>query len=512
MTDTSPPTTCSPPPISLRILGAGRDVGRSCILLTLPQRQILLDCGAHPGFSDHRRYPELHTLPPLDAVVITHFHFDHAAALPVLSKLQPNAPVYMTQPTLNLARIMLHDVVTTSTIRRQHCPFTAADVDRALSTVKILPLGQSNIGNCDDIHVNSFYAGHVLGAVMVYIAHAGRSAFYTGDFCTSSDRHLRAADMPYRLSAEVHIMEATYSQTLRKEARFTAEVDIAKAVVETIKNNGKVLVPISAFGRAHIICSILDAHCPKEIQKVPMFISAGLASRACKEYANFRDWWANEECRICNTGLKRRRRFSDRCNHRAIDRLEEFGREEWGFVTASGPAIFFATPGNLSTGLSMDVFRVLGRSERNLVVVPGLTLSNMVASSLLDDAHTDNSRDVSGTAIGSGGIKCKVVNAKFGAHADRRALLRTIKGFESGCVVLVHGNEEGILEFRGVVEEHLEVKCYAPKNGETLSVEGQGGRDEERDDEVMIQDWPEEWHAIIDKYKGFMRKGDVEKG
>ena len=35
-----------------RRLGAGQDVGRSCILITMGGKNIMLDCGLHMGFHD----------------------------------------------------------------------------------------------------------------------------------------------------------------------------------------------------------------------------------------------------------------------------------------------------------------------------------------------------------------------------------------------------------------------------------------------------------------------------
>ena len=36
-------------------LGAGQDVGRSCILITMGGKNIMLDCGLHMGFHDDVR-------------------------------------------------------------------------------------------------------------------------------------------------------------------------------------------------------------------------------------------------------------------------------------------------------------------------------------------------------------------------------------------------------------------------------------------------------------------------
>jgi integrator complex subunit 11 len=39
-------------------LGAGREVGRSCITVKLGGRTIMFDCGMHMGYDDHRRFPD----------------------------------------------------------------------------------------------------------------------------------------------------------------------------------------------------------------------------------------------------------------------------------------------------------------------------------------------------------------------------------------------------------------------------------------------------------------------
>lgn len=39
-------------------LGAGQDVGRSCILVAIGGKNIMLDCGMHMGYPDERRFPD----------------------------------------------------------------------------------------------------------------------------------------------------------------------------------------------------------------------------------------------------------------------------------------------------------------------------------------------------------------------------------------------------------------------------------------------------------------------
>ena len=65
--------------IQLLPLGAGQDVGRSCILATIGKRTIMLDCGLHMGFNDDRRFPDFSLISrtnqfdsAIDCVIISH--------------------------------------------------------------------------------------------------------------------------------------------------------------------------------------------------------------------------------------------------------------------------------------------------------------------------------------------------------------------------------------------------------------------------------------------------------
>jgi integrator complex subunit 11 len=49
-------------------LGAGQDVGRSCILITMGGKNIMLDCGLHMGFHDDVRQSF-----PFSCSYISHF-------------------------------------------------------------------------------------------------------------------------------------------------------------------------------------------------------------------------------------------------------------------------------------------------------------------------------------------------------------------------------------------------------------------------------------------------------
>ena len=79
--------------VRISVLGAGRQVGRSCFLLQTQESRVLLDCGINPSrqLDDPEAFPYLDApefnINDLDAVVLSHSHMDHC--------LPPETPVLM---------------------------------------------------------------------------------------------------------------------------------------------------------------------------------------------------------------------------------------------------------------------------------------------------------------------------------------------------------------------------------------------------------------------------------
>lgn len=76
------------------IAGAGQDVGRSCVLVSIGGKNIMFDCGMHMGYQDERRFPDFSYISKsgnftqlIDCVIISHFHLDHCGALPYFTEV-----------------------------------------------------------------------------------------------------------------------------------------------------------------------------------------------------------------------------------------------------------------------------------------------------------------------------------------------------------------------------------------------------------------------------------------
>uniref|UniRef100_A0A3Q2PE82 Metallo-beta-lactamase domain-containing protein n=1 Tax=Fundulus heteroclitus TaxID=8078 RepID=A0A3Q2PE82_FUNHE len=98
----------------IRPLGAGQEVGRSCIILEFKGRKIMLDCGIHPGLEGMDALPYIDLIDPaeIDLLLISHFHLDHCGALPwFLQKTSFKGRTFMTHATKAIYRWLLSDYV-----------------------------------------------------------------------------------------------------------------------------------------------------------------------------------------------------------------------------------------------------------------------------------------------------------------------------------------------------------------------------------------------------------------
>ena len=189
------------------MLGAGHDVGRSCVVVTLGDKRIMFDCGMHIGYKDSRRFPDFTKLTPhggsltsvIDAVVITHFHLDHCGTLPHMTEvLGYDGPIYMTAPTAAICPSLLEDYRHLMTDRRgEPNLYTAEDITACMRKVTPVALHERvHVGG--GLSLGPYYAGHVLGAAMFHADNHGVSVLYTGCllYTSPSPRDQRGSRMP----------------------------------------------------------------------------------------------------------------------------------------------------------------------------------------------------------------------------------------------------------------------------------------------------------------------------
>ncbi|CAH8532611.1 unnamed protein product [Schistosoma guineensis] len=444
---------------SIRVipLGAGQDVGRSCILVTLGGKNIMFDCGMHMGYNDDRKFPDFTYITDkgslndyLDCVIISHFHLDHCGALPYMTEvIGYDGPIYMTHPTKAICPILLEDYRKINVERRGDQNFFTSDmIYRCMTKVRCVYIHQT-VKVDDDLEIQAFYAGHVLGAAMFLVRVGTNSVLYTGDYNMTPDRHLGAAWVS-RCRPDLLITESTYATTIRDSKR-TREREFLEKIHARVEAGGKVLIPVFALGRAQELCILLETYWERMNISVPIYFSMGMAEKANEYYKLFISW-TNQK--IKETFVKR--------NMFDFKHIKPLGQ---GTVDNPGPMVVFATPGMLHAGQSLHIFRKWASDERNMVVIPGYCVAGTVGYKILNGVRRlEFDKQVLE-------VKMSVEYLSFSAHADARGIMQLISHCQPKHVMLVHGEAIKMDFLKSKIEQEFGLPCSKPANGEIVHVE-----------------------------------------
>ncbi|VDM52997.1 unnamed protein product [Angiostrongylus costaricensis] len=440
-------------------LGAGQDVGRSCILVTIGGKNVMLDCGMHMGYQDERRFPDFSYISGsgklndyLSCVIISHFHLDHCGSLPHMSEIVGyDGPIYMTYPTKAIAPVLLEDYRKVQTeFRGDTSFFTSANIKASMKKVIAIDLHET-VQVDNELSIRAFYAGHVLGAAMFEIRVGHQSILYTGDYNMTPDRHLGAARVLPGLRPNCLISESTYATTIRDSKR-ARERDFLRKVHDRVMAGGKVLIPVFALGRAQELCILLESYWERMDLKVPIYFSQGLAERANQYYRLFINW----------TNEKIKRTFVERnmFDFKHIKPLEK------GYEEMPGAMVLFSTPGMLHGGQSLKVFRKWCHDPRNIIIMPGYCVAGTVGAKVISGMKKI---EIEGKMHD---INLGVEYMSFSAHADAKGIMQLIRDCQPRSVMFVHGEAAKMEFLKGKVEKEFRVPVLMPANGECVVIPG----------------------------------------
>lgn len=444
-------------------LGAGQEVGRSCIVIKFKGKTIMLDCGVHPGYNGHGSLPFFDGIEAgeVDLLLITHFHIDHVAALPHFTeKTNFKGRVFMTHPTKAVMQMMLRDFLRVSNISSEDQIYDDKDLAACVAKVEIVDFHQELIHA--GIKFTPYNAGHVLGACMYMLEIAGTKILYTGDYSLEDDRHLMAAEIP-RASPDVLIVESTYGVQVHqsaseREARFTSQVEAV------VRRGGRCLLPVFALGRTQELLLILDehwAHHP-ELHGIPIYFASKLAAKALRvyqTYINMMNASIRKQIAISNPF-----QFSHICNLKSLGDFDD-----------SGPCVVMASPGMLQSGVSRELFERWCSDKKNACLIPGYVVEGTLAKKILSEPKEISAAD--GRILP---LNCTVEYISFSAHADFVGTSTFIETIQPPHIVLVHGEKSEMGRLKAALVKKFSASAtYSPSvampaNMEELSFEFKG--------------------------------------
>ncbi len=452
--------------VRVTFLGAGRQVGRSCLILSTPQSKILLDCGIDVGGqSNDEKFPYLNVaefkIDEIDAIVLSHAHIDHSALLPYLFKMGYKGPVYTTAPTRDTAALLGLDFIGVAYKQAEKPLFSSTDIKEMVKHTICLNYNEVT-DIAPDIRITLYNSGHILGSAMVHIniGNGLHNLLYTGDFKYGKTRLLNpAAAMFPRL--ETAIIEATYGG---KEnvlpPREESEQILIDKVKEVIERKGKVLIPELGSGRAQETMLVLeDAMIKGLLPNVPIYIN-GMIWDINAIHTAYPDF--------LNSTL--RQRVFQGENPFASEIFKRVGSaQERKEVIEGGPCVVLSTSGMLEGGASVEYFREFASNKNNCIMFVCYQGQGSLGR-LVQDGLKETRMLVDGKEEKTE-INMEVITVNgFTAHSGRNELI----AFINRCVprpkkiIINHGEVSRCLDLASSIYKLNHIETGTPKNLETI--------------------------------------------
>src|SRR3989344_210337 len=342
--------------MQLRVLGAGREVGRS---------GFILDAGEHFLLDYGIKLTPKHTEFPLDvktnikALILSHAHLDHSGYVPHFFE-KSHCIAYMTSPSLDVSRVLWHDALKIAKHEKTRPPFQKEDIqktERFTFPVRYKKKLEISRG----VELEFFDAGHILGSAMAKISYKNRHFLYTGDFNPDETRLMHGADLNAG-KVDYVLTESTYGDRNHPN-RNDSEKQFIDFVNETVSQGGTALVPALAVGRAQEVIDVLHEH-RKKLQAQVFF--DGMGQTVAEHFLQYPEYLKNPK-------------FLGNALH-SVKWLKNFDRKK----VLKEPCIIVSSSGMLQGGPSVFYLKKLYHDKRNGVALTCFQVPETAGRMLLD--------------------------------------------------------------------------------------------------------------------------------
>jgi metallo-beta-lactamase family protein len=444
--------------MKLTLYGAANEVTGSCNLIEHGRTRLLVDCGMFQG-RDHldrkNQIPQHLGAKSIDAVLLTHGHLDHCGRLPLLMRNGFRGPIYATDGTIEISKIILADAANIQEndigrlnrkraragLRDLKPLFNMHDVDRVFSHFHPVALDEQFSIN-GEINVRFYEAGHILGSSCIELsAGSDRQAkkfVFSGDLGPFDVPLMR--DPAVIAEADAVIMESTYGDRDHRTVLDTVS-EFESIIEEALRTRSKILIPSFAVGRTQsILYHLAEMFRKGVVEPIPIYLDSPMAIAATKIYLNFADTMDPEINELLSSGQLKK--------DLATLQICETAEQSQALNAVDGPCIIIAGAGMCNAG------RIVHHLKHNLwkqncyVIIVGYQAKGSLGRLLVEGAKKVK---IMGDTI-SVGAKIASLGG-FSAHAGQSDLLRWLAPMAKSKprIILNHGESHA----RNILSERI---------------------------------------------------------
>ncbi len=460
--------------IKLSFLGAAQNVTGSRHLMQANGTNVLVDCGLYQERHFAKRNWDPFPFPPakINAVILTHAHLDHCGLLPKLVREGFRGPIYCTEATAEIAKIILLDAAKLQEEDAEHkrkrherqgrkgpypeVPlYTVEDAEAVFGHFEPIPYRESfALSKNNTVEATLYDAGHVLGSSVIRVK-AGlngdeRIILFSGDI-GRPDRPI-VSDPEVFDKADFVLIESTYGDRIHHNNE-SIKSEFAEIINSTRAAGGNIVIPSFALERSQeVLYYINELLIAKQIQPIQIYLDSPMASRITEVFEKHADLFDTQMTNLVNNHASP---FDMPTLH-----LAGSANESKAINRIKVPIIIIAGSGMCTGGrIKYHLVENITRPESTITFV------GYQATGTLGRRIVDGEKEV--RILGQKyPVKARIERIHgFSAHADKNELLDWLKSMQQPPkqIFVVHGEEKSSKEFGNFISEKTGWKVTVPE-------------------------------------------------